>query len=76
MGNIHCGTDPWPAALETAIGWLVEGTATRYRAESAPSRRTLEAPADVERAVCEITGAISSALREPARGAARIWPDA
>ena len=46
------------------------GTATCYRAESAASRRAVEAPADVECAVCETTGASSNALREPARGPA------
>ena len=54
---------------------------TRRLAIVPSPRRTLEAPADVERGICEITAASSNALREPARGLAAnparrfvVWP--
>lgn len=61
--RVHGGAAPWPAALNTASGWLVDGPNTRFAPVArSPGPRRLS-PAAVEALVCEITGASPAALR-------------
>ena len=66
--DVHCGTQPWPPALDTASGWLVDGEATRFPARSETPAPVEMDPDEVERAVCEVTGETPATLRVAARG--------
>ncbi len=66
--ELHCGTRPWPDALDTARGWLVERDTPPLPPRDDPETTPMNQAAEVEAAVCALTGATPDELRRAVRG--------
>ena len=66
--EVHCGSRPWPEAMDTATGLLVGGDASRFPPRLEPVEPVVLDPERIEQLVCRITGASATDLRTPVRG--------